>query len=436
MQQDVTDIILQSSVNVEKRDSIVQNIQIMFDKFNEWDTLNNSIVVSSKEDVPQTKLAKQARLTIKKARTDGEKYFDSKRSEVQALKAEYDAEDKLYLKLKQSFSSMCKERESALEEKELYVEKILQQENELRNLERYNKLLQFTETPQIYSYENLDDILFNELLKQLEKEKAISLRLQQEAEENMKRVNAMKSRLMMLAQYIPNFYSIDFESMSEEEAEQIYRDANIKREEAAKVQQEKEAELEALRLEKAKNELAEQRFAELSMYKYGIDAYSGSISFVYIKSLTDAEYNELFDVILKGHQAELKRIAAAKVEDDRRYNMLVSRQKALSNVSRFAPFVSDAELIGMDDLEFGEILRVAEEKMQCASEAELARHSMNEQQELEHILTNITLLPMPDNFSEKGRIVYRIFVSSVELLKRKGLQLIRKDYGTEQENQH
>lgn len=435
MQQEVTDIIVQSSVKIEKRDSILQNVQIMFDKFNEWDTLNNSIVVSSKDDLPQTKLAKQARLTIKKARTDGEKYFDSKRGEVQALKAEYDAEDKLYLKLKQAFSSMCKERESSLEEKELYIEKILQQENELRNLERYNQLLQYTDTPQIYSYENLDDILFKELLKQLEKERAISIKLKQEAEENTKRINAMKSRLMMLAQYIPNFYSLDFEAMSEDEAEQIYNDANVKREEAAKLQQEKEAELEALRLEKAKNELAEQRLSELGMYKYGIDSYPGSISLGYIKSLTDAEYDQLFSEILKGHQEELKRIARVKVEDDRRHNLLISRQKALLNVSKFAPFISDIELIEMSDLDFGEILRVAEEKMQTASEAEYIKRSMTEQQELEHIIANLSLLPMPNNLSEKGSRTYRIFVNSVELLKRKGLELIRETYGTEQENQ-
>lgn len=442
MQQEITDIVLQSSVNVEKRNQILQNVQTMFEKFSEWDTLNNSIVVTSRDDIQQTKLAKQARITVKKARTDGEKYFDSKRSEVQALKAEYDAEDKLYLRLKQAFSSMCKEREAALEEKELYIEKIIQKENELRNMERYNQLLQYTETPQIYSYEELDDVLFKQLLDQLESAKAISLRLKKEAEENLKRVNAMKSRLIMLAQYIPNFYSLDFESMTEAEAEQIFNDANTKREDELRIQKEKEAELEALRLERAKDELAMQRLNDLQQYKYGLELLSDTVNLTSIRALNDVEYADLFATIVRLHKNEVNRLEAENKEKERKAELLKTRQQLLSNLIKYIPGYFDYDLSEMDDIAFGDLLRNAEEQQRIELEEQakvvvveeppiITPEATTEREEITNIITSLNLLKPTKEFSEKGSKTYRIFVNSVELLKKKGLELIRETYGTE-----
>lgn len=455
MLQEFNEVILASSVKSDKLDTIKDNLGTMLEKFEEWDKLNDSIVVKTRDDVPQTKLAKQARITIKNARRAGEDYFDSKRKEVQELKAEYDAEDKLYLKLKQTFSTLCKQREALLEEKENYIDKLVEIETKERNEQRFKRMLEYTNTPQIYNYETLDDNSFELLLEQLQREKAAILQLEKEAAEKEKRTNEMKSKLLLLAQYIPNFYDLNFSELSDEQFETVYKDAVANKDAEIKRQQEKDRELELLRAEKLKQELAQQRLSELQNMKYGAELLKESINLASIMALDEEKYAELYQTVDKLNKDELRRLESEKQEQER-IQELVNKRKALTqHLVKYIPNYFTHDWAKLNDFEFAEIIRNAEDAQleEKAKEEELQRlkdmetkmqaiKAMPEQAEepiinltekefLTNALNNLSLPTYDKELSEKGLKIFTIFVNTLKQVKEKGFKLIGENYANE-----
>ena len=127
-------------------------------------------------------IADTARLNVKKARREAEKLFDAKRDEVQRLKAEFDLEDKLWLKSKQIMQEMFKSLEQEAEYKANTLKRYEIEQKEIRTQERLQKVIVYNPTVSRFDIENLSDEMFNVFISGLEKEYNDRIEAEQKAE--------------------------------------------------------------------------------------------------------------------------------------------------------------------------------------------------------------------------------------------------------------
>lgn len=119
--QEVSELAVKVSA---KKQAEVQNVlQQIFTGTDGWAKLIDAIEVKDINDKISIELAEVARKNSKQARLIAEKIFDVKRQEVQRLKAEFDLEDKLWLKAKQVMQIKFKAIEEKAEWKANFVKR-------------------------------------------------------------------------------------------------------------------------------------------------------------------------------------------------------------------------------------------------------------------------------------------------------------------------
>lgn len=119
--QEVSELAVKVSA---KKQAEVQNVlQQIFTGTDDWEKLVDAIEVKDINDKISIELAEVARKNSKQARLTAEKIFDVKRQEVQRLKAEFDLEDKLWLKAKQVMQIKFKAIEEKAEWKANFVKR-------------------------------------------------------------------------------------------------------------------------------------------------------------------------------------------------------------------------------------------------------------------------------------------------------------------------
>lgn len=119
--QEVSELAVKVSA---KKQAEVQNVlQQIFTGTDDWEKLIDAIEVKDINDKISIELAEVARKNSKQARLTAEKIFDVKRQEVQRLKAEFDLEDKLWLKAKQVMQIKFKAIEEKAEWKANFVKR-------------------------------------------------------------------------------------------------------------------------------------------------------------------------------------------------------------------------------------------------------------------------------------------------------------------------
>ena len=119
--QEVSELAVKVSA---KKQAEVQNVlQQIFTGTDGWAKLIDAIEVKDINDKISIELAEVARKNSKQARLTAEKIFDVKRQEVQRLKAEFDLEDKLWLKAKQVMQIKFKAIEEKAEWKANFVKR-------------------------------------------------------------------------------------------------------------------------------------------------------------------------------------------------------------------------------------------------------------------------------------------------------------------------
>lgn len=117
--QEVSELAVKVSA---KKQAEVQNVlQQIFTGTDGWEKLVDAIEVKDINDKISIELAEVALKNSKQARLTAEKIFDVKRQEVQRLKAEFDLEDKLWLKAKQVMQIKFKAIEEKAEWKANFV---------------------------------------------------------------------------------------------------------------------------------------------------------------------------------------------------------------------------------------------------------------------------------------------------------------------------
>ena len=157
-------------------------LQQIFTGTDDWEKQVDSIEVKDVNDRMSIELAEVARKNSKQARLNAEKIFDAKRQEVQNLKAEYDIEDKLWLKAKQVMQIKFRAIEEKAEWKANFVRRYEAEQKELRTQRRINEVSKFAQINRI-EFEAMSDESFDSFLNGLKSTYESKLEAQRKAEE-------------------------------------------------------------------------------------------------------------------------------------------------------------------------------------------------------------------------------------------------------------
>ena len=156
--QEVNELAVKVSAN--KQEEVQTILSQIFIGTDEWEKQVDSIEVKDIHDKMSISIADAARKNAKTARLNAEKIFDAKREEVQQLKAEFDIEDKLWLKAKQVMQIKFKAIEEKAEWKANFVKRYEAEQKELRTQTRIAQVSVYAEMNRI-EFENMSDDSFN-----------------------------------------------------------------------------------------------------------------------------------------------------------------------------------------------------------------------------------------------------------------------------------
>lgn len=154
---------LASKVSLSKQDEVKTILNQIFTGTDDWEKQVDAIEVKDINDKMSISLAEAARKNSKQARLSAEKIFDAKREEVQMIKAEFDIEDKLWLKAKQIAQIKFKAIEDKAEYKANFVKRFEAEQKELRTQKRINDVSKYAEINRI-EFENMSDSSFDSFL--------------------------------------------------------------------------------------------------------------------------------------------------------------------------------------------------------------------------------------------------------------------------------
>lgn len=153
-------------VSANKQAEVQTVLQQIFTGTDDWEKQVDAIEVKDINDKMSIELAEVARKNSKQARLSAEKIFDAKREEVQNLKAEFDLEDKLWLKAKQVMQIKFKAIEEKAEWKANFVKRFEAEQKELRTQKRINEVSKYVEINRI-EFESMSDESFESFLSGL-----------------------------------------------------------------------------------------------------------------------------------------------------------------------------------------------------------------------------------------------------------------------------
>ena len=153
-------------VSANKQAEVQTVLQQIFTGTDDWEKQVDAIEVKDINDKMSIELAEVARKNSKQARLSAEKIFDAKREGVQYLKAEFDLEDKLWLKAKQVTQIKFKAIEEKAEWKANFVKRFEAEQKELRTQKRINEVSKYAEINRI-EFEAMSDESFESFLNGL-----------------------------------------------------------------------------------------------------------------------------------------------------------------------------------------------------------------------------------------------------------------------------
>ncbi len=165
--QEITD--LANKVSEEKRAEVQNILNQVFAGTADWKKQVDAINVKDVNDKFSIQLADTARINAKNARLVAEKIFDSKRESVQQKKSEYDLEDKLWLKAKQTMQILFKDIEDSAKWKAETVKRFEAEQKELQTQLRIEKVKVFNPEIERSEIENMSESMFDIFLSGIEK---------------------------------------------------------------------------------------------------------------------------------------------------------------------------------------------------------------------------------------------------------------------------
>jgi len=169
-------------VSASKQLEVQTVLQQIFTGTDDWEKQVDAIEVKDINDKMSIELAEVARKNSKQARLSAEKIFDAKREEVKNLKAEFDLEDKLWLKAKQVMQIKFKAIEEKAEWKANFVKRFEAEQKELRTQKRINEVSKYAEINRI-EFEAMSDESFDSFLNGLKSTYEEKIEAERKAEE-------------------------------------------------------------------------------------------------------------------------------------------------------------------------------------------------------------------------------------------------------------
>ena len=195
--QEINELAMKVSSNKQAEVQII--LQQIFTGTDDWEKQVDAIEVKGIDDKMSIDLAEVARKNSKQARLSAEKIFDAKRDEVQNLKAEFDLEDKLWLKAKQVMQLKFKAIEEKAEWKANFAKRFEAEQKELRTQKRIVEVSKFSEINR-FEFENMSDETFVSFLNgikttfeaKIEAEKLEKERIEKERLAEKERIEAQR----------------------------------------------------------------------------------------------------------------------------------------------------------------------------------------------------------------------------------------------------
>ena len=243
-------------VSANKQAEVQTVLQQIFTGTDDWDKQVDAIEVKDINDKMSIELAEVARKNVKQARLGAEKIFDAKREEVQNLKAEFDLEDKLWLKAKQVMQIKFKAIEEKAEWKANFVKRFEAEQKELRTQKRINEVSKYAEINRI-EFEAMSDESFNSFLSGLKSTYEAKIEAERKAEEE--RIAKEKAEAEERERIRKENEQL------RKEAEEREKQAKIEAEKRAKEEREKQAKAEAERKEREEKERKERESYEAKL---------------------------------------------------------------------------------------------------------------------------------------------------------------------------
>lgn len=265
-------------VSEQKQQEVITILNQIFTGTNDWEKQVDAIEVKDINDNMSIQLADTARKNAKNARLNAEKIFDQKRAEVQQVKAEYDIEDKLWLKAKQVMQIKFKAIEEKAEWKANFVKRYEAEQKELRTQKRILEVNQYSDSINRIEFENMSnesyDVFLNglkttyeakiEAEKKAEQERIAKEKAEQEEREKQRLENIrLKEEAEKREKEIEIERKKQAELLEKQEAK-AKEEARIEAEKQAKIQQELriKAEKERIEKERIEKELKAKQLAE------------------------------------------------------------------------------------------------------------------------------------------------------------------------------
>lgn len=166
----------------EKQDEIRNVMNQIFSGTADWSRQVDEIVVKDVNDTMSIALATTAKKNAKDARLAAEKIIDAKRAFVQNQKADYDTEDKLWLKTKQIVQISFKAIEEKAEWKANFVKRHEAEQRELKTQLRISEVSKYAELNRI-EFEFMSDESFGSFLTGLKATYDAKIEAERKAEE-------------------------------------------------------------------------------------------------------------------------------------------------------------------------------------------------------------------------------------------------------------
>jgi hypothetical protein len=260
-------------VSANKQAEVQTILHQIFTGTDDWEKQVDAIEVKDINDKMSIQLAEVARKNSKQARLNAEKIFDAKREEVQNLKAEFDLEDKLWLKAKQVMQIKFKAIEEKAEWKANFVKRFEAEQKELRTQKRINEVSKYAEINRI-EFENMSDESFESFANGLKSTYEAKIESERKAEEERlenERITKLHNERKEIAYPYFAYWSdfekeLNFGKVSETDFNNF-----IKRIKTAKKQDDNLKEKQRLENDRLKEKLKEIKDAEIKAEKERIE---------------------------------------------------------------------------------------------------------------------------------------------------------------------
>lgn len=373
---------LANKVSPTKQEEVHTVLSQIFKGTADWQKQIDALEVNSIEDKLSIQLADVARKNVKNARLSAEKVLKAKREEVQQQKAEFDYEDKMWLKALQLVQLSFKNIEEKAEWKANFVKRYEAEQKELRTQTRIALVDKYAEINRS-EFENMSDATFESFLAGLKKtfeEKQEAERLAKEKSELEAKQSALRqerdNRLKPYFSFmVESELSLDLGLISHEEYLELGLSLKARKDEDEK---------EKLRL-KHEAEQAELKLQEERVENQRKEAESKRLADEHLARIqeenriknekAEKERKEAQDKIDEANRkkalAELEERNRIQLINDERYSLLQKYWHYVTN----APHVSHLHLI--EQSEFDLLVISAKEKFEKAEQERKIREKIS-----------------------------------------------------------